>query len=68
MAHRRFYTAPSLSDFGGIAALTGFSGSDSQQDVIFTPNGPIHLSGPSSEYACQIPRPGSRSCIPGEPR
>ncbi len=56
------YTAPSLTPLGDVASLTGFSGSDSQSDVIFVPNGQVILPGPSSEFACQIPNPTTNQC------
>ncbi len=59
------YTPPALTEYGGINALTGFSGSTTEQDVIFTPNGQVLLAGPASEFACQIGAPASDECLPG---
>ena len=56
------YSSPSLKALGDIASLTGFSGSDTQTDVIFQPAGQVVLPGPSSEFACQIPNPTSEEC------
>ncbi len=67
-ATRRPYAPPSLTSYGGIDALTGFSGSTTEQDVIFTPNGQILLAGPASEFACQIPNPTSNQCDPRDTR
>lgn len=59
------YTPPSLTALGDVASLTGFSGSSSQQDIIFANNGKVvNLPGPSSEFACQIPNPTSNQCNP----
>ena len=57
------YTTPNLTEYGDVAALTGFSGSSTEQDVIFTPDGNVHLPGPASEYACQIPNPNADDCL-----
>ncbi len=57
------YTSPSLKALGDVASLTGFSGSDTQQDVIITNTGSVlNLPGPSSEFACQIPNPTAEEC------
>ena len=68
MAQTRRYVAPHLTEYGDIATLTGFSGSTTEQDVIFTPNGNVVLSGPASEFACQIQNPSSTQCLPGTTR
>ena len=61
------YTSPSLKVLGDVVSLTGFSGSSTQQDVIFVANGTqINLPGPSSEFACQIPNPTSNECSAGD--
>ena len=62
MAHTRRYVAPHLTEYGDVASLTGFSGSTTQQDVIFIPNGQVILAGPASEFACQISNPKSQQC------
>ena len=54
--------SPTLTEYGGIQSLTGFSGSTTEQDVIFTPNGNVILSGPASEFACQIPNQTAEEC------
>ncbi len=56
------YSSPSLTCLGDVTVLTGFSGSDTQTDVIFIPNGQVVLPGPSSEFACQIRNPTSNQC------
>jgi len=60
------YTAPRLMELGDITTLTGFSGSDTQQDTIIFPNGEgfgtINLPGPSSEFACEIDGPVPDEC------
>lgn len=68
MTEKRRYFAPALTVHGDVAAITGFTGSDSQQDVIFVPNGPISFDGPSSEYACEIPDSTADNCLPGTPQ
>ncbi len=62
----RTYSPPTLKVYGGVNSLTGFSGSTTEQDVIFTPNGNVILSGPASEFACEIPNPTSEQCLPGD--
>ena len=59
------YSSPSLTALGDVAALTGFSGSVTQQDVIFSPSGNQNLPGPSSEFACEIgtPNPDTGECL-----
>lgn len=64
MPTTRNYSTPSLKSYGAVASLTGFSGSTTEQDVIFTPNGDIMLAGPSSEFACEIPNPSADDCLP----
>ncbi len=66
MTTSRPYTPPILTEYGGIDMLTGFSGSTTEQDVIFTPNGNVLLAGPASEFACQIPNPTADQCLPGD--
>ncbi len=68
MAPTRRYVAPHLTMYGDIATLTGFSGSATEQDVIFTPNGNFGHPGPASEFACQIKKPTSTQCVPGGAR
>lgn len=47
-----------------IATRTGCSGSQTETDIVFTPNGNAILPGPASEYACEIPSPTSEECLP----
>ncbi len=64
MSHARFYTPPRLTDYGDVVALTGFTGSATEQDTVFTPNGTFGFSGPASEFACQIKKPNDTQCLP----
>ena len=66
MTTHRAYSAPVLTSYGDVAAITGFSGHTTEQDVIFTPNGNVHNAGPASEFACEIPNPTSEQCLPGD--
>lgn len=66
MSQPRPYSPPSLTEYGGVGALTGFTGSDSQQDIVFTPNGDFGFPGPSSEFACEIPNASADDCLPGD--
>jgi hypothetical protein len=57
------YQTPSLTEYGSISVLTGFSGNSTEQDVIISPAGQFGFPGPASEFACEIPGRNADTCL-----